>query len=109
MRAGQGRVHDDGRRDGMMLDLRVDIAALAKDKSYAHINHDKMTIHQALQLREDPHLPYGNSIQRCYVCLRSDLQHKVMDQVNYSSSYCFSKSSSLSLVICSISGKSLLM
>ncbi|KAL2464135.1 Sucrose nonfermenting 4-like protein [Forsythia ovata] len=67
-----------------LLDVysRSDITALAKDKSYAHINLDEMTIHQALQLGEDPHSPYGNSIQRCYMCLRSDPLHKVMEKLS---------------------------
>ncbi|KAL2551750.1 40S ribosomal protein S7 [Forsythia ovata] len=33
-------------------------------------------------LREDPHSPYGNSIQRCYVCLRFDPLFKMMDKLS---------------------------
>ncbi|KAL2488134.1 Uncharacterized protein Fot_41426 [Forsythia ovata] len=41
-----------------------DLTYLANDKSNVHINLDKMTIHQALQLGEDPHSSSRNSIQR---------------------------------------------
>ncbi|CAI9779767.1 unnamed protein product [Fraxinus pennsylvanica] len=66
-----------------LLDVysRSDITALAKDKSYVHINLDEMTIHQALQLGENPHSPYG-SIQRCFMCLRSDPLFKVMEKLS---------------------------
>ncbi|XP_022842405.1 sucrose nonfermenting 4-like protein isoform X2 [Olea europaea var. sylvestris] len=67
-----------------LLDVysRSDITALAKDKSYVHINLDEMTIHQALQLGENPHSPCGNNIQRFYMCLRSDPLFKVMEKLS---------------------------
>ncbi|XP_052479879.1 sucrose nonfermenting 4-like protein isoform X2 [Gossypium raimondii] len=57
---------------------RSDITALAKDKAYAQIRLDEMSIHQALQLCQD-----ANSIngQRCQMCLRSDTLHKVMERL----------------------------
>ncbi|XP_076891740.1 sucrose nonfermenting 4-like protein [Bidens hawaiensis] len=65
-----------------LLDVysRSDITALAKDKIYTRINLDEMTIHQALQLGQEPH-PNGASGQRCHMCLRSDSLHKVMDKL----------------------------
>ncbi|CAA3010045.1 Hypothetical predicted protein [Olea europaea subsp. europaea] len=67
-----------------LLDVysRSDITALAKDKSNVHINLDEMTIHQALQLGENPHSPCGNNIQRFYMCLRSDPLFKVMEKLS---------------------------
>ncbi|MBA0770921.1 hypothetical protein Gotri_019469 [Gossypium trilobum] len=63
-----------------LLDVysRSDISALAKDKAYAQIRLDEMSIHQALQLCQD-----ANSIngQRCQMCLRSDTLHKVMERL----------------------------
>ncbi|KAK5786441.1 Sucrose nonfermenting 4-like protein [Gossypium arboreum] len=63
-----------------LLDVysRSDITALAKDKAYAQIRLDEMSIHQALQLCQD-----ANSIngQRCQMCLRSDTLHKVMERL----------------------------
>ncbi|XP_076946263.1 sucrose nonfermenting 4-like protein [Bidens hawaiensis] len=65
-----------------LLDVysRSDITALAKDKIYTHINLEEMTIHQALQLGQEP-LSYGSAGQRCHMCLRSDSLHKVMERL----------------------------
>ncbi|XP_076943979.1 sucrose nonfermenting 4-like protein [Bidens hawaiensis] len=65
-----------------LLDVysRSDITALAKDKIYTHINLEEMTIHQALQLGQEP-LSYGSTGQRCHMCLRSDSLHKVMERL----------------------------
>ncbi|GER33134.1 5'-AMP-activated protein kinase subunit gamma, partial [Striga asiatica] len=67
-----------------LLDVysRSDITALAKDKIYAHINLDETTIHQALQYRDDPFSPYGSNTQRCFMCLRSDPLHKVLERLS---------------------------
>ncbi|XP_031131263.1 sucrose nonfermenting 4-like protein isoform X1 [Ipomoea triloba] len=68
-----------------LLDIysRSDITALAKDKIYTHINLDEMTIHQALQLGEEPYAsPYMVGNERCHMCLRSDPLHKVMDKLS---------------------------
>ncbi|CAA0834816.1 Sucrose nonfermenting 4-like protein [Striga hermonthica] len=67
-----------------LLDVysRSDITALAKDKIYAHINLDETTIHQALQYRDDPFSMYGSNIQRCFMCLRSDPLHKVLERLS---------------------------
>ncbi|XP_059632710.1 sucrose nonfermenting 4-like protein [Cornus florida] len=66
-----------------LLDVysRSDITALAKDKVYTHINLEEMTIHQALQLGQEPYSTYGFSSQRCHMCLRSDTVHKVMERL----------------------------
>ncbi|PIA61554.1 hypothetical protein AQUCO_00300820v1 [Aquilegia coerulea] len=67
-----------------LLDIysRSDITALAKDKVYAQIHLDEMTIHQALQLGQDASSPYGFfNGQRCQMCLRSDPLHKVMERL----------------------------
>ncbi|XP_057476323.1 sucrose nonfermenting 4-like protein isoform X1 [Actinidia eriantha] len=66
-----------------LLDVysRSDITALAKDKVYTHINLEEMTIHQALQLGQEPHSPYGFSSIRCHMCLLSDPLHKVMERL----------------------------
>ncbi|TYH46845.1 hypothetical protein E1A91_D11G351400v1 [Gossypium mustelinum] len=57
---------------------RSDITTLAKDKAYAQIRLDDMSIHQALQLEQ-----YANSFngQRCQMCLQSDTLHKVMERL----------------------------
>ncbi|CAH9148842.1 unnamed protein product [Cuscuta epithymum] len=69
-----------------LLDIysRSDITALAKDKIYTHINLDEMTIHQALQLGEEPYpsSPYVVGNERCHMCLRSDPLHKIMDKLS---------------------------
>ncbi|KAJ0093658.1 hypothetical protein Patl1_25105 [Pistacia atlantica] len=66
-----------------LLDIycRSDITALAKDRAYAHINLNEMTIHQALQLGQDSYSPYELRTQRCQMCLPSDSLHKVMERL----------------------------
>ncbi|CAL5339587.1 unnamed protein product [Camellia sinensis] len=67
-----------------LLDIycRSDITALAKDRAYAQISLDEMSIHQALQLGQDASSPYGFfSGQRCQMCLRSDPLHKVIERL----------------------------
>ncbi|GMI65351.1 homolog of yeast sucrose nonfermenting 4 [Hibiscus trionum] len=63
-----------------LLDIysRSDITTLAKDRAYAQIRLDEMSIHQALQLCQDANSFNG---QRCQMCLRSDTLHKVMEQL----------------------------
>ncbi|KAF7145084.1 hypothetical protein RHSIM_Rhsim04G0219500 [Rhododendron simsii] len=67
-----------------LLDVysRSDITALAKDKVYTHINLEEMTVHQALQLGQEPLSPYGFSSQRCHMCLRSDPLLLVMERLS---------------------------
>ncbi|XP_010528891.1 PREDICTED: sucrose nonfermenting 4-like protein isoform X2 [Tarenaya hassleriana] len=61
---------------------RSDITALAKDKAYAQIHLDDMTIHRALQLGQDAYPLYGFvNGQRCHMCLRSDSLQKVMERL----------------------------
>ncbi|XP_076912378.1 sucrose nonfermenting 4-like protein isoform X1 [Bidens hawaiensis] len=59
-----------------LLDIysRSDITALAKDRAYAQIHLNELSIHQALQLTQE-------NGQRCHMCLRSDPLHKVMDRL----------------------------
>eukprot|EP00262_Sarcandra_glabra_P006907 TRINITY_DN1946_c1_g4_i1.p1 TRINITY_DN1946_c1_g4~~TRINITY_DN1946_c1_g4_i1.p1 ORF type:complete len:503 (+),score=67.72 TRINITY_DN1946_c1_g4_i1:221-1729(+) len=67
-----------------LLDIysRSDITALAKDRAYAQIKLDELSIHQALQLGQDASSPYSLiSGQRCQMCLRSDPLHKVMERL----------------------------
>lgn len=67
-----------------LLDIysRSDITALAKDRAYAHINLNKITINQALQLGQDTHSsPYEFRSKRYEMCLRSDSLHKVMERL----------------------------
>ncbi|KAK9933731.1 hypothetical protein M0R45_020907 [Rubus argutus] len=66
-----------------LLDIycRSDITALAKDRAYAHINLNEMTIHQALQLGQDSYSSFEQRSQRCQMCLRSDSLHKVMERL----------------------------
>lgn len=67
-----------------LLDIysRSDITALAKDSTYAKIQLDEMSIHDALQLGQDAMYPYESFIgQRCQMCLRSDSLHKVMERL----------------------------
>ncbi|KAL7259519.1 hypothetical protein ACSBR1_005416 [Camellia fascicularis] len=67
-----------------LLDVycRSDITALAKDRAYAQISLDEMSIHQALQLGQDATSPCGFfSGQRCQMCLRSDPLHKVIERL----------------------------
>ncbi|KAF9678013.1 hypothetical protein SADUNF_Sadunf08G0167700 [Salix dunnii] len=58
-----------------------DITALVKDKVYAHINLNEMTINQALQLGQDAYSSHELKSQRCQMCLRSDTLHKVMERL----------------------------
>ncbi|KAF7137798.1 hypothetical protein RHSIM_Rhsim07G0186000 [Rhododendron simsii] len=67
-----------------LLDIycRSDITALAKDRAYAQIRLEEMSINQALQLGQDVSSPFGFfSGQRCQMCLRSDSLHKVMERL----------------------------
>ncbi|XP_061348445.1 sucrose nonfermenting 4-like protein isoform X1 [Gastrolobium bilobum] len=67
-----------------LLDIytRSDITALAKDKAYARISLDEISIHQALLLGQDANSPYGlYNGHRCHMCLRSDSLHKVMERL----------------------------
>ncbi|KAJ7973357.1 sucrose nonfermenting 4-like protein [Quillaja saponaria] len=67
-----------------LLDIysRSDITALAKDKAYAWISLDEITIHQALLLGQHANSSYGFfNGQRCHMCLRSDPLHKVMEKL----------------------------
>ncbi|KAI3975670.1 hypothetical protein MKX01_023096 [Papaver californicum] len=67
-----------------LLDIysRSDITALAKDKAYARIQLDEISIYQALQLGHDANSPHGFANgQRCHMCLRSDPLHKVMERL----------------------------
>lgn len=64
-----------------LLDMysRSDITALAKDKAYARISVDEISIHQALLLGQDANSPYGlYHGHRCHMCLRSDSLYEVM-------------------------------
>ncbi|KAJ0976232.1 hypothetical protein J5N97_018197 [Dioscorea zingiberensis] len=62
---------------------RSDITALAKDRAYAQIRLDEMSIHQALQLGQDANVPNGLfNGQRCQMCLRSDPLHLVMERLS---------------------------
>ncbi|XAR49118.1 hypothetical protein NMG60_11032189 [Bertholletia excelsa] len=65
-----------------LLDIycRSDITALAKDKTYAQIHLDEMSIHQALQLGHDANYTFFSG-QRCQMCLRSDPLHKVLERL----------------------------
>ncbi|GLT94919.1 hypothetical protein SLE2022_126300 [Rubroshorea leprosula] len=61
---------------------RSDITALAKDKAYAQIHLDQISILQALQLGQDTNYPYGFlKEQRCQMCLRSDPLQNVMERL----------------------------
>ncbi|XP_058084032.1 sucrose nonfermenting 4-like protein isoform X2 [Magnolia sinica] len=67
-----------------LLDIysRSDITALAKDRAYAQIHLDEMSVHQALQLGQDANPSFGFfNGQRCQMCLRSDPLHKVMERL----------------------------
>ncbi|KAG6524779.1 hypothetical protein ZIOFF_014718 [Zingiber officinale] len=62
---------------------RSDITALAKDRIYAQIHLDKMSIQQALQLGHDaPSSQGGFDGQRCQMCLRTDPLLKVMERLS---------------------------
>ncbi|MBA0680840.1 hypothetical protein Goari_012517, partial [Gossypium aridum] len=67
-------------KNDSLLDIysRSDITALAKDKAYAQIHLDEMSVHQALQLGQDANFFNG---QRCQMCLGSDTLHKVMERL----------------------------
>ncbi|KAH9328397.1 hypothetical protein KI387_000505, partial [Taxus chinensis] len=59
---------------------RSDITALAKDRAYAQVQIDKITIHQALQLGQDRNTSAASfGGRRCHMCLRSDTLQKVME------------------------------
>ncbi|URD87902.1 CBS domain containing membrane protein [Musa troglodytarum] len=61
---------------------RSDITALAKDRIYAQIHLDEISIHQALQLGQDANSPNGFfNGQRCQMCLRTDALQKVMEKL----------------------------
>ncbi|KAF3653026.1 Sucrose nonfermenting 4-like protein [Capsicum annuum] len=63
-------------------DSSLDITALAKDRAYAQIRLDELSIHQAIQLGQDASSPHGLfNGQRCQMCLRSDPLHKVMERL----------------------------
>ncbi|KAL0364803.1 UNVERIFIED_CONTAM: Sucrose nonfermenting 4-like protein [Sesamum angustifolium] len=62
---------------------RSDITALAKDRAYAQVRLDDLSIHQALQLGQDAISPRGFfNGQRCQMCLRSDPLQKVMERLS---------------------------
>ncbi|KAL3843954.1 hypothetical protein ACJIZ3_001357 [Penstemon smallii] len=62
---------------------RSDITALAKDRAYAQVHLDDLSIHQAIQLGQDALAPYDFfNGQRCQMCLRSDPLHKVMERLS---------------------------
>uniref|UniRef100_A0A7C9D5V7 CBS domain-containing protein n=1 Tax=Opuntia streptacantha TaxID=393608 RepID=A0A7C9D5V7_OPUST len=68
-----------------LLDIysRSDITSLAKDRAYAQIHLDEMSVHQALQLGQDANSPCGVfNGQRCQMCLPSDPLHKVMERLS---------------------------
>ncbi|KAL5996032.1 AMP-activated serine/threonine-protein kinase regulatory subunit [Asimina triloba] len=67
-----------------LLDIysRSDITALAKDRVYAQVHLDEMSIQQALQLGQDAAAPYGFfNGQRCQMCLPTDTLQKVMERL----------------------------
>ncbi|KAK9084147.1 hypothetical protein Scep_030618 [Stephania cephalantha] len=60
-----------------------DITALAKDRAYAKIRLDEISVHQALQLGQDANSPFGFfNGQRFQMCLRSDPLHKIMERLS---------------------------
>ncbi|KAK4745618.1 hypothetical protein SAY87_011930 [Trapa incisa] len=65
-----------------LLDVysRSDITTLAKDKAYTRISLNELTVHQALQLGQDPYTSVEQS-QRCQMCLKSDSLHQVMERL----------------------------
>ncbi|KAK9086509.1 hypothetical protein Syun_028903 [Stephania yunnanensis] len=68
-----------------LLDVysRSDITALAKDRAYAKIRLDEISVHQALQLGQDANSPFGFfNGQRFQMCLRSDPLHKIMERLS---------------------------
>ncbi|GMG99724.1 hypothetical protein Nepgr_001564 [Nepenthes gracilis] len=60
---------------------RSDITSLAKDRAYAQIHLDEMSIQQALQLGQDANSSGIYNGQRCQMCLPSDPLHKVMERL----------------------------
>ncbi|XP_020597609.1 sucrose nonfermenting 4-like protein isoform X2 [Phalaenopsis equestris] len=71
--------------DDVLLDTysRSDITALAKDRAYAQIHLDKMTVHQAMQLAEDTNSAYGYSTeQRSQTCFRTETLQRVMERLS---------------------------
>ncbi|KAL9248106.1 hypothetical protein vseg_021465 [Gypsophila vaccaria] len=66
-----------------LLDIysRSDITSLAKDRAYAQIRLDEISIQQALQLGQDANAPGVFNSQRCQMCLSSDPLHKVMERL----------------------------
>lgn len=67
---------------GSLMDIysRSDITALAKDRVYAHVQLDKMSIQQALLLGQDRSTSGGSyGGLRLHMCLRSDTLQKVME------------------------------
>ncbi|GAB4835821.1 AMP-activated serine/threonine-protein kinase regulatory subunit [Ancistrocladus abbreviatus] len=61
---------------------RSDITSLAKDRAYAQVSLDEMSIHQALQLGQDANSSSGiYNGQRCQMCLPSDPLRKVMERL----------------------------
>lgn len=62
---------------------RSDITALAKDRVYAQVRLDDLSVHQAIQLGQDAVSPHGFfNGQRCQMCLKSDPLHKVMERLS---------------------------
>lgn len=41
-----------------------------------------VSVSQALQYRDDPFSAYGSIIQRCFMCLRTDPLHKVLERLS---------------------------
>ncbi|GAB4855561.1 AMP-activated serine/threonine-protein kinase regulatory subunit [Ancistrocladus abbreviatus] len=61
---------------------RSDITSLAKDRAYAQVSLDEMSIRQALLLGQDAHSSSGIcNGQRYQMCLPSDPLHKVMERL----------------------------
>ncbi|KAH6819081.1 sucrose nonfermenting-like protein [Perilla frutescens var. frutescens] len=62
---------------------RSDITALAKDRVYAQVRLDDLSVHQAIQLGQDATSPHGFfNGQRCQMCLKSDPLHKIMERLS---------------------------
>eukprot|EP00249_Psilotum_nudum_P020274 c27632_g1_i1 orf=531-2006(+) len=68
--------------NGSLLDIyaRSDITALARDKAYARLPLDQLTIAQALQIAQSAGgTPVGGS--RCHMCLRTDSLQIVLERL----------------------------
>lgn len=67
-----------------LLDIysRSDITALAKDRAYAQIHLEEMSIHQALQIGQDSTFQGFFDGPKCQMCLRSDSLQKVMERLS---------------------------